>query len=222
MPLFRLDTALLVCLLALLSTGLPAAADAGQDVAGGAKPSPPTLRIGRVTSTPSLDDFLAGRPTAGMVEITGFRQREPGDGAPVSRPTTAWAGYDDDQLHVVFVCKEDPGQVRGRLARREDISEDDVVGVLLDTFHDRRHAYLFIANPLGVQLDGISTEGQDDDYSFDTLWYSEGRIVADGYVVRIAIPFRSLRFRSDAVQEWGRSEERRVGKECRSRWSPYH
>ena len=24
------------------------------------------------------------------------------------------------------------------------------------------------------------------------------------------------------VQGWGRSEERRVGKECRSRWSPYH
>ena len=26
---------------------------------------------------------------------------------------------------------------------------------------------------------------------------------------------------SDAA-EWARSEERRVGKECRSRWSPYH
>ena len=24
------------------------------------------------------------------------------------------------------------------------------------------------------------------------------------------------------VQPWARSEERRVGKECRSRWSPYH
>ena len=24
------------------------------------------------------------------------------------------------------------------------------------------------------------------------------------------------------VREWPRSEERRVGKECRSRWSPYH
>ena len=23
-------------------------------------------------------------------------------------------------------------------------------------------------------------------------------------------------------EAWGRSEERRVGKECRSRWSPYH
>ena len=26
----------------------------------------------------------------------------------------------------------------------------------------------------------------------------------------------------DAMEEHPRSEERRVGKECRSRWSPYH
>ena len=40
----------------------------------------------------------------------------------------------------------------------------------LDTFHDRKHAYVFWANPLGVQLDGIMTEGQEDDYSFNTVW----------------------------------------------------
>ena len=27
---------------------------------------------------------------------------------------------------------------------------------------------------------------------------------------------------SQAIGAYGRSEERRVGKECRSRWSPYH
>src|SRR5204862_6208366 len=63
--------------------------------------------------------------------------------------------------------------------------------------------YLFQANPLGVQLDGIVTEGQDDDYSFDAVWQSEGRLTADGYVVRIAIPFRSLRFAKTPVQSWG-------------------
>ena len=26
----------------------------------------------------------------------------------------------------------------------------------------------------------------------------------------------------DALKDYARSEERRVGKECRSRWSPYH
>src|SRR5258708_17235737 len=30
------------------------------------------------------------------------------------------------------------------------------------------------------------------------------------------------RFRSEGVEYARRSEERRVGKECRSRWSPYH
>ena len=31
-----------------------------------------------------------------------------------------------------------------------------------------------------------------------------------------------LSAREDVVGKWNRSEERRVGKECRSRWSPYH
>ena len=36
-------------------------------------------------------------------------------------------------------------------------------------------------------------------------------------------PFAPLfRFILDSFLEWKRSEERRVGKECRSRWSPYH
>jgi hypothetical protein len=182
---------------------LPSPAIAAQGTVAPAKPAPPTLRVGRIASPPSLDDFIAGRPTPGMVEISGFTQNEPGDGVPVSRDTTAWIGYDEKQFHVVFRCAEDPGQVRGRLARREDINEDDIVGVLLDTFHDKRHAYLFIVNPLGVQLDGISTEGQNDDYSFDTLWQSEGRVTRDGYFVRVSIPFRSLRFSNTATQEWG-------------------
>src|SRR5207247_4914782 len=59
------------------------------------------------------------------------------------------------------------------------------------------------ANPLGVQLDGIMTEGQDDDYTFDTVWQSDGRLTPEGYVVRLAIPFRSLRFGSGAAQSWG-------------------
>ena len=37
--------------------------------------------------------------------------------------------------------------------------------------------------------------------------------------------FRSLKYSSEdagRLSERSRSEERRVGKECRSRWSPYH
>ena len=46
-----------------------------------------------------------------------------------------------------------------------------------------------------------------------------GRVrVIDGVTFRVAVRVR-VRF---TVRVAIRSEERRVGKECRSRWSPYH
>ena len=36
------------------------------------------------------------------------------------------------------------------------------------------------------------------------------------------VPLIEIRFVSLKIKASSRSEERRVGKECRSRWSPYH
>ena len=52
----------------------------------------------------------------------------------------------------------------------------------------------------------------------------QGQAEATEYRVSSKVPGRILKFfvsEGDQVRE-GRSEERRVGKECRSRWSPYH
>src|SRR5437667_6790936 len=188
-----------------LLLALPPAAALAQDSKPQQDPKP-TLRIVRVSEPPQFDDF-GGRAdrldSTRAVPVTGFRQRDPGDGAAVSAPTTAYLSYDDANLYVVFVCQDDPAKIRAGLTRREEITVDDGVALYLDTFHDRKRAYLFQANPNGVQLDGIVTEGQDDDYSFDAVWQSDGRLTADGYVVRIAIPFRSLRFPRTPVQSWG-------------------
>jgi hypothetical protein len=167
---------------------------------------PPTFDTIRVAEPPRLEWFVGapnGSPRAEGAAVTAFRQREPGDGTPVSRATTAFLSYDDDHLYVVFICKDEPAAVRANIARREDIGDDDAVAVYLDTFRDRERAYVFMVNPVGVQLDGIVTEGQSDDYAFDAVWDSEGRLTADGYVVRLAIPFRSLRFPRRPDQTWG-------------------
>ena len=175
------------------------------------------LQISRVSSPPHLDEFLDRRHTEGGprhryietgegglgVAVTDLRQREPGDGTPVSQPTTVYLSYDDDNLYAVFVCRDESARIRASIARREEIGGDDAVAIYLDAFHDREHAYVFMANPRGVQLDGIRTEGQDEDLSYDVVWQSEGRLTEDGYVVRLAIPFRSLRFPRAPVQTWG-------------------
>ena len=146
---------------------------------------------------------------------------EPGDGIAVSQTTAAYLSYDDGSLYVVFVCQDDPAKVRANMSRREAIGDDDQVVVYLDTFHDRKHAYFFQVNPLGVQQDGIVTEGGDWDLSFDAVWSSAGRMTDSGYVVRVAIPFRSLRFAKDSALTWGVALGRAIQRENEEAYWPH-
>ncbi len=171
------------------------------------------MTIPRLSHAPVLEDFLGMKPQGEiaqqMAQVTGFVQRAPHNGENVSEPTFAYLGYDQKNLYVVFVCFDDPKKVRARMSVREDIYDDDQVEIILDTFHDRRRAYAFQTTPLGVQWDAIWTEaarsevGGNFDTSFDTVWSSRGKITKRGFVVWIAIPFKSLRFPAKKVQEWG-------------------
>ncbi|HZC24024.1 MAG TPA: carbohydrate binding family 9 domain-containing protein, partial [Candidatus Binatia bacterium] len=175
--------------------------------------APPALTIPRVQRAPQLEDFLSMKPQGEialqMAKVTGFTQRNPHDGEAVSEPTDAYLAYDQKNLYVVFVCFDDPAKVRARLSAREDVYDDDEVEVMLDTFHDRRRAYAFQTTALGVQWDAIWTEAARDeingnfDTSFDTVWDSRGKVTSRGFVVWMAIPFKSLRFAATKAQEWG-------------------
>ena len=79
--------------------------------------------------------------------VTNFIQRDPDDGKPATSETKAWLAYDAENLYVIFVCKSDTGELRARYTKRDDIFADDFVGVLLDTFDDRQHAFEFSSTP---------------------------------------------------------------------------
>ncbi len=219
LPFLLIVAVFLPALAAALPQAVPPVAPGSQSQSGSA---PARLAVGdhensvvipRLSRGPALEDFLTMKPEGdsarAMAVVSGFVQREPHDGEPVSEPTQAYLGYDEKNLYVVFVCYDDPAMVRAHETRREDFNGDDDVEVMLDTFHDRRRAYAFQVNPKGVQWDAIWTEqayadtGGNFDTSFDTLWYSKGKITSQGYVVWIAIPFRSLRFSSAHDQNWG-------------------
>jgi hypothetical protein len=174
-----------------------------------------------LSAPPRLEEFLdaAANLENGMLRIENFTQRSPQDGDKSSQRTIAYLGYDFTNLYVVFVCfDEEPQQIRACMVRREDIFADDRVGIILDTFHDRRRAFVFLANPLAIQADALFREGGidveallegrgprrgDSPFSFDTLWHTDGLRTSSGYVVRFVIPFKSLRFPSRLEQRWG-------------------
>ena len=177
------------------------------------------VNIPKVSRPPKFEDFINGSPREDELVITDFRQLDPGDGDPVSQPTAAYLSYDDKNLYVAFICKEDdPSKIRATIARRDGISIDDRVTVSIDTFKEHRRNYWFETNAYGVQQDGTYTNGSND-RNFDTLWYSEGRIVEDGYVVLMTIPFKSLRFPNTPVQTWGLMVSRTI--ERNNEWATW-
>jgi hypothetical protein len=174
-------------------------------------PVKPTVTIPRVDQAPSLEDFLDMKPSPAMegklLKLTGFTQNLPRDGDPVSQPTEAYLGYDDQNFYAIFVnFDEEPDLIRARMTPRENFRGDDKVDLFLDTFHDERRGYVFTCNALGVQMDGRWMEtrtGGNFDRSFNALWHSKGEITDRGYVVWMEIPLKSLRFPATQQQEWG-------------------
>ena len=66
-------------------------------------PSPAQIKdvqIPKLTSPPRIEQFLGGASRADLRRIDDFRQRQPGDGVPVSRKTSAWIGYDDRNFYA--------------------------------------------------------------------------------------------------------------------------
>ena len=159
-----------------------------------------------------------------MVRVDEFKQNRPRDGDPASQRTEAYLGYDHSNLYIVFVCFDsEPDKIRARLSRREDSRSDDSVSLFLDTFNDQIRAYSFGVNPLGVQRDGSYVEQAGNQYngSFDTVWDSRGTLTPEGFVVWMALPFKSLRFSPENSQEWGLILGRRIARSNEQSYWPH-
>ena len=124
-----------------------------------------------------------------------FVQRYPDDGQAATQPTTAYLGYTHEDLFVAFVCGDaNPQLIRAHMLARDSLADDDNVEIYLDTFHDQRRAFVFQANPLGIQADALFSEQNGIDSSFDTVWDTWGQRTDSGYAVLMRIPFASLYF----------------------------
>lgn len=191
-----------------------------------AQPPAPSITVPHVERAPTLEDFDGMAPNGEMggrlAKVEGFVQREPSDGKPASQRSEAYLGYDDKNLYVIFVCFDrEPEKIRARMTARERVGGDDLVEVWLDTFADQRRGYVFVVNPFGVQWDGLFSEAQQFDDSFDTLWHSRGRLTDQGFIVWMAIPFKSLRFSAAPQQTWGVLLNRIIPRASESSFWPY-
>ena len=195
----------------------PAASPGASNLSAAAKGSsviPPEksnpIVIPKFDKAPVIDGKLDEEVWQKAAVLKDFYQIQPGDNTPPSRPTEVLLGFDPKFLYIAFKATDEPDKVRATVAKRDSIFQDDYVGFFLDTFNDKRKAFEAFFNPLGIQGDGILTEGRGEDFSVDLLMESKGIVHETGFNVEIAIPFKSLRFEAGKGKLWGAHFFRRI------------
>ncbi|HEY5622529.1 MAG TPA: carbohydrate binding family 9 domain-containing protein, partial [Gammaproteobacteria bacterium] len=177
---------------------------------GYAQTTASNIEIPVIDRPPELGDFAGMTPSAEirgkMAMITDFVQRVPDDGEPATQRTEGYLAYDDRNIYAVFLAfDEQPDLVRANLSPRENVSDDDTVSILIDTFNDQRTGYAFRSTPLGVQWDGRWNEAgrsQGFDSSYQAVWYTDAELTESGFAVLMTVPFRTLRFPETGEQTW--------------------
>ena len=177
------------------------------------------VAIPRRDTTVTIDGRLDEPVWQQAALLDGFSQYRPVDGRPAEDSTQVLVWYSGDAIYFGIRAYEGHGSVvRATLADRDNIDADDRVQLLLDTYDDHRRAWLFAVNPLGVQEDGVWSDGVEAsaggpqaggrfdatiDLNPDYVFQSRGHVTDWGYEVEIRIPFKSLRYQSADPQRWG-------------------
>ena len=136
-----------------------------------------------------------------------FVQVTPVAGAPSSERTDIWITYNDTHMYVSCRCWDSspPDEWVVNELRRDTpgLRNNEHLGVMFDTFYDRRSGFMFYANPLGGRADYSVVDEGSSNSDWNPVWdVATGRFDG-GWTMEMAIPFKSLRYTSGLDQVWG-------------------
>src|SRR5690242_20898330 len=163
------------------------------------------IRAIEIHSAVALDGKLDEPFWATGDSIDDFRQREPTEGAPATERTVIRVAHDEGALYIVVRCYDsDMPSVRASQLRRDaDLSSDDNVQVLIDSYADRRSAFLFATNPNGAMWDAQFSGVDDLNENWHGLWSVAVSRDTAGWTAEFRIPLLALRFRAAANTQFG-------------------
>jgi hypothetical protein len=170
----------------------------------GQTPEKKKYQASRIIVPPVIDGILNEEIWASAEWIDDFTQHEPYNGAKASQRTEFSILFDEDNLYVgIKAFDTSPDSIVNRLTRR-DQADGDLVGIILDSYHDLRTGFLFGVSSAGVKYDLLfSNDGQNEDSSWDPNWWVKTSINDEGWVAELKIPFSQVRFEKNSGTVWG-------------------
>ncbi len=169
-------------------------------------PPPPTIHIKKTTEKIRLDGVLDEAVWQEAAIATNFMLNQPVDDKAAEQKTEVRLTYDDRFLYVAAQLWDDPNYIIQTL-KRDDYGGSDGFAVMLDPIGQKTNGFGFGVNAMGAQTEVLvyQTAGLaavDVDGSWDNKWLVEVERSAEYWIVEMAIPFKTLRYKSN-ITEWG-------------------
>ena len=149
-----------------------------------------------------------------------FTEKDPDEGTPPTYQTKFKIMYDKKFLYVAIRAYDaEPDKIESRLSRRDGFAGDRV-NIIIDSYHDKRTAFVFTTTAAGVKGEELTSQnGQNWDDSWNPVWYTDAKVDDEGWTAEMKIPFTQLRFGKAKEQIWGLNVNRTLfRKQERSLW----
>ena len=162
------------------------------------------LHAVRATQSPVVDGDLSDAAWQSAPEFTDFTQHDPDDGKPATMPTSVRIVYDDNAIY--FGAKmDDPQRPPALLARRDNVRADATSSPSTSTRSTTASpATPSPCTPANVQIDMILYNDIGEDCSWDGVWDSAAKIVPDGWIAEVRIPYLAAAVSGQAGARVGR------------------
>src|ERR1700733_37431 len=142
---------------------------------------PTVSAVVRSAASISLDGKL-DEPLWSDAPVVNLVQQSPKPGDPTPYETEVRAVVAKDRIYFGFICKDpDPSRIAVHTMRRDgDMTGDDSITIVLDTYGDRRTGYFFKVNTAGARADGLISDPQSVSLDWDGIWDARVARTPDG------------------------------------------
>lgn len=172
-----------------------------------------TLHIQRTANAPKIDGNLNDSAWDTAETATGFIQFKPemGKSETEENKSIVKITYDDTAIYIGAYLYDDPSLIMRQFNSRDNFGQSDFFGLILNPNNDAQNDSEFFVFSSGAQADAIATPTSGEDFSWNAVWDSSVKIVNDGWIVEMKIPYSALRFSNNGgPQTWGLNFHRHI------------
>ncbi len=166
-----------------------------------------TVRAIKLAAPLKLDGVLDEDVYAREAPFGGLIQVAPDFGKAATERSDLWITYDNKNVYLTCRCFDSapPEDWVVNELRRDTggLRNNEHIGVMFDTFYDRRSGFAFYTNPLGARADYSVVDEGGSNTDWNPVWTSRTGRFDGGWTVEMAIPLKSLRYRAGVNQTWG-------------------